>query len=289
MKIGFIGLGIMGEPMCTNIIKKTNYKVYVYDINKDSCERLVEVGAKGATSITQIGQECDVIISMVPKNEHVQMVYNELLNTAHEGQIYIDMSTISPKVSIDIANLAKQKGVVMLDAPVVKSQPAAVAGTLGIYVGGDKATYEKIHNILGCMGSNIIHLGDNGSGLLMKLCHNTLVAQIQNGVNEMMNLALKLGNIDPVTFATAISYGGGQNFYLDAKHKAIAEENYTTAFSVENMNKDVNLTLDLVKEQGITLEGVNLVVERYKEAMDKGYGKEDFCATYKVVNQILSN
>jgi 3-hydroxyisobutyrate dehydrogenase len=285
MNIGFIGLGIMGESMSENIVKKCPQgDVYVYDLNKDKIDQLVDCGAKAADSIAQIGETCDVIISMVPKSEHVVSVYDELLPTVKKGKIYIDMSTISPKVSRQLAVKVKELGAVMLDAPVVKSKPAAISGTLGIYVGGDKEAYEKVKDILECMGNNIIHMGKNGQGLVMKLCHNTLVSQIQNGVNEMVTLATSQGiSIDD--FVTAISYGGGQNFYLDGKANTIKNQDFTTAFSIENMHKDVKLTKDLVKESNLYLCGVDLVNERYDEAMDMGIGKLDFSATYKVVNK----
>ncbi len=287
MKIGFIGLGLMGESMSENIIKKCSQdEVYVYDINEEKINQLVDCGAKGAESIAQIGEVCDVIISMVPKSEHVVSVYNELLSTVKEGKIYIDMSTISPKISRELSKKVKALGGVMLDAPVVKSKPAAISGTLGIYVGGDEKAYQKVKSILGCMGNNIIHLGENGNGLVMKLCHNTLVAQIQNGVNEMITLGSNLG-IDVNDFVTAISYGGGQNFYMDGKAKAIANQDFTTAFSVENMYKDVKLTKELVDEINLDLAGVKLVNERYDDAVNMGLGKLDFSATYKVVNREL--
>lgn len=285
MNIGFIGLGIMGESMSENIVKKCNNdNVYVYDLNSDKVNQLVNCGAKAADSVTQIGEYCDVIISMVPKSEHVLSVYNELFPTVKEGKIYIDMSTISPKVSREISVKIKELGAVMLDAPVVKSKPAAISGTLGIYVGGDKEAFEKVKHILGCMGNNIIHMGENGKGLVMKLCHNTLVSQIQNGVNEMITLGTNQG-ISVDDFVTAISYGGGQNFYLDTKAEAIKNQDFTTAFSIENMHKDVKLTKDLVNESNLDLAGVDLVNQRYDQAIEMGLGKLDFSGTYKVVNK----
>ena len=287
MKIGFIGIGLMGKPMSINIVKKSGMPVMVFDLDKEKVREVVKEGAEEANSIKEIGEKCDVIVSMVPKSEHVISVYNELLVEAKEGKIFIDMSTIDPQVSRELAKKIKEKGAEMLDAPVVKSVPAAETGTLGIYVGGCQETYKKVENILKCMGNNIIYLGSNGSGLVMKLCHNTLVSEIQNGVNEMITLAQKSG-INIENFITAVSYGGAQNFYLDTKGKVIAEENFKTAFSVENMNKDVNLTSNLVKELGLTLPGVEVARNVYSEAMELGYGKEDFSATFKVVNKKIN-
>lgn len=282
MRIGFIGLGLMGEPMSSNIIKKLENEVLVFDIDSEKVKKMETLGATGAVSIKEIGEKADVVISMVPKSEHVQSVYEQLLEVARKNQIFIDMSTIDPKVSINLAKQITEKGAVMLDAPVVKSVPAAEAGVLGIYVGGEQETYNSVKFILECMGNNIIHLGDNGSGLVMKLCHNTLVSQIQNGVNEMITLSQRNG-IPTEDFIKAISYGGGQNFYLDGKGKAIMDNNFATAFSVENMHKDVHLTGNLLDELGLNLPGVRIVQGIYDEAINRGYGKEDFCATIKVV------
>lgn len=284
MKVGFIGLGLMGKPMSINIIKKSGMPVMVFDLDKEKTNQVAAEGAEAASSIKEIAEKCDIIISMVPKSEHVISVYNELLPEAKAGKIFIDMSTIDPQVSRDLAGKIKEKGAEMIDAPVVKSVPAAETGTLGIYVGGAEETYKKVENILKCMGSNIIYLGGNGAGLVMKLCHNTLVSEIQNGVNEMITLAQKNG-ISVEEFMTAVSYGGAQNFYLDTKGKVIAEGNFKTAFSVENMNKDVNLTAGLVKQLGLNLPGVEVARNVYSQAMESGYGKEDFSATFKVVNK----
>lgn len=284
MKIGFIGIGLMGKPMSTNILKKSGKPVMVFDLNKEKVAEMVALGAEAAESIKEIAEKCDVVVSMVPKSEHVKSVYGELFPAVKEGQIFIEMSTIDPEVSRELSKKIANKKASMIDAPVVKSVPAAETGTLGIYVGGNKETFQKVENILRCMGSNIIYLGENGSGLVMKLCHNTLVSEIQNGVNEMITLAQKSG-ISVEEFMTAVSYGGAQNFYLDTKGKVIAEGNFKTAFSVENMNKDVNLTANLVKELGLTLPGVEVARNVYSQAMDLGYGKEDFSATYKVVSK----
>lgn len=282
--IGFIGLGIMGEPMCLNVIRKSGQDVIVYDVNEEQMEKLHKAGAIKATSVKDLGEKSDVIISMVPKSEHVEAVYKELIPVVKEGQILIDMSTISPEVSKALSEMVKEKGAIMLDAPVVKSRPAAEAGLLGIYVGGDIDAFNKVEEILRFMGSNIIHLGDNGSGLVMKLCHNMLVAQIQNGVNEAITLATK-ANIDISKLMTSISYGGGQNFYLDSKGKSIEKGDFTTAFSVENMYKDIYLAKELAEDFGLVLNGIDVVKEVYDKAMAESLGKEDFSATIKIVNR----
>lgn len=282
MKIGFIGLGIMGESMSENIVKKHDDTVYVFDFVKEKVELLVSKGAVACETSVELAEKSDVIISMVPKSEHSRAVYSEILDALDETKTCIDMSTIDPSASIEIAEMVKKTGAGFIDAPVVKSKPAAIAGKLGIYVGGDEQTFEKMRRVLLYMGENVVRMGDNGKGLVMKICHNALVSQIQNGVNETITLAQRNG-ISVSAYAEAISYGGGQNFYLDGKAAPIEKEDYTTAFSVENMAKDVHICMELAKECGLDMLGEQNACNVYDKALELGYGKEDFCATIKVV------
>ncbi|AIJ08509.1 MULTISPECIES: NAD(P)-dependent oxidoreductase [Edwardsiella] len=280
--IGFIGLGLMGEAMSKNIVNAFSGNVVVYDLNPEAVNRLVAYGAQAAVSIADVAQQADVIISMVPRSEHVLDVYQQLLPHLHAGQITIDMSTIDPSVSMDISAEVAKTGAVMLDAPVVKSVPAAVKAELGIYVGGDKAAWGKVKPVLAMMGNNQIHMGENGRGLVMKIIHNLMVAGIQNSVNEMLTTADRYG-IDKTDFHTAISYGGATNWYLDSKINSLIAEDYRTAFSLQNMAKDVNIMKTLLQESGLTLPGVDVVKAVYDRGIESGLGGEDFCATFKVV------
>lgn len=282
MKIGFVGLGIMGESMCENIVKKHDDKVYVFDFVKEKVEKLVAVGAVACGSSKEVAENVDVFITMVPKSEHSRSVYEEILPVLGAGKTCIDMSTIDPSVSVEISEKVKATGAEFIDAPVVKSKPAAIAGKLGIYVGGSQEAYEAMRPILLYMGENVIRMGDNGKGLVMKICHNALVSQIQNGVNETMTLAGKNG-IDIPLYAEAISYGGAGNWYLDSKKDVLAKEDFTTAFSIENEHKDVHICLNLAKECGVKMPGEENAVRVYDKAMEMGIGKEDFSATIKVV------
>ncbi len=282
MNIGFVGLGIMGAPMCENILKKSGAAVYVYNRTPAKAEPLAAMGAVVCGSAREVAGQADIFITMVPTAADSRAVYESILPALDETKLCIDMSTIEPSVSVELASLVRTRGAEFIDAPVVKSRPAAVAGTLGIYVGGPEAAFERALPILRCMGSNILRMGDNGKGLVMKICHNALVSQIQNGVNETATLAAKNG-IDILTFAEAISYGGGQNMYLDTKKAAIAAEDYTTAFSVKNMHKDVGICVNLAREAGIAMPGEENALRVYDEAMTLGLGDEDFCATAKVV------
>lgn len=282
MKIGFIGLGIMGESMCENIVKKHNDYVYCSDLNKEQVKKLEKAGALGCADNIEVAKNADVIITMVPKSEHVKAVYTELLPYIDESKICIDMSTIDPSVSVEVSKMIKAKDAQFADAPVVKSKPAAIAGELGILVGCDEELFEVIKPILLYMGCNVIRMGKNGKGLVMKICHNTLCAEIQNGVNETLILAKKMG-ISPEDYHTAISYGGAQCFYLDAQWQNIRDENWATAFSLENEHKDLGICQRLAEQEQVDMPAMNYVKSVYDKGMEAGIGKEDWRATYKIV------
>lgn len=285
MKIGFIGLGIMGESMSANIVRKHDDKVFVSDLNKAQVEKLAQLGAVGCGSNLEVAENADVIITMVPKSEHVRAVYTELLPALDSSKICIDMSTIDPSVSVECGRLVGTKGAQWADAPVVKSKPAAIDGTLGILVGCDEALYPVIEPILRYMGCNVIRMGERGRGITMKICHNALVAAIQNGVNETLGLARKLGiSIDD--FATAVSYGGAGNFYLESQKENLKAENWSTAFSLENEHKDLSIAERLADAEGLAMPGLRTCKAVYDKGMEMGLGKQDFRTTYKIVNDI---
>lgn len=282
MKIGFIGLGIMGESMCENVIKKHDDVVYAYDVVAEKTAKMAALGAVPCESASELAQKSDVIITMVPKSEHSRAVYEGILDVLCEGKTCIDMSTIDPSVSVELSEKVKATGARFMDASVVKSKPAAIAGKLGIYMGGDEEVCAAMKPILSYMGEHVVRMGGNGKGLVMKICHNALVSQIQNGVNETITLAAANG-IGVQEFATAISYGGGQNFYLDSKKDAIEKEDFATAFSVENMYKDINICMTLAGQCGVEMPGEANARAVYERVIEAGCAKEDFSATIKAV------
>ena len=291
MNIGFIGLGIMGAPMSKNILNgsaKNNRdtQLTVYNRSPGAYAELESLGAKIAESAAEVARNSEYIFTMLPTGQDVAKIYDELLAQPNEMQqeaqpnkIFVDMSTIEPDVSRRLAQKVAAAGSVMLDAPVVKSQAAAIAGRLGIYVGGERWAFEKVRPILEYIGNEIFYLGGNGAGLVMKICHNMLVGQIQNGVNEMLCLAQKFG-IPVSVFAQAVQAGGADNAYLRNKSESIEAGDFTTAFSVRNMNKDVHIAQQLAQSQGLVLPGAENVVRVYEKAMRQNLGDLDFSASF---------
>lgn len=282
MKIGFIGLGIMGGAMSANLIKKSKQDVFVFDFDETKVATSVSIGAHACTSSAEVVKNTDVIFTSVPKAEHVRAVHESVYDMIKPGQIFIDMSTIAPKDSVALGKKINEYGAQFLDVPIVKSKQQAIDGTLGIYVGGPKDAYEKVEPLLELLGSDIVYMGESGKGITMKILHNMMVGEIQNGVNEMLLLAEKNG-IDWQTFLKAISIGGANNFYIQTKAKAIGERKFDTAFSIANMRKDVGIALDMVNDQEINLPGVALVNKIYQQAVDRNLGNLDFSASFKVV------
>lgn len=278
----------MGGAMSANLVKHSGEEVYVFDFNQDKIDKLVEIGAHGCTSSEEVVKNADVIFTSVPKAEHVKAVHESVYNVIKKGQIFIDMSTISPKDSVALGKKLNEYGAEFLDIPIVKSKQQAIDGTLGIYVGGPESAYKKVIPLLNVLGSDTVYMGDNGKGITMKILHNMLVGEIQNGVNEIMLLAEKNG-IDWETFLKAVSIGGANNFYIQTKAEAIGNRKFDTAFSINNMKKDVGIAKDMVEEQDLKLPGVDLVNKIYQQAVDDDLGDEDFSASFKVVEKDAQN
>ncbi len=291
MNIAFIGLGIMGRRMSANLARKLMGKLVIADAVPGAAEALAEewksAGALSMSVVTaksnaEAAAGADVVITMVPRTEDVQAVYKEILPVLSKDAVCIDMSTIDPSASAALAEEVRKTGADFMDAPVVKSAAAAESGTLGIYMGGNEETCKKARPVLECMGSEILYLGKNGSGLVMKLCHNALATQIQNGVNETLSVAKSCG-IDPALYAAAIGMGGAKCAYLDNHVAMFAADDYPAAFTVKNAAKDVGLFIRLASEQGFAAPGEELVSCVYEEALAKGLGSMDWGATIRVV------
>ncbi len=284
MKIGFIGLGIMGESMCENIVKKHNDTVYCNDHKDSQIKKLEALGCVGCYSNLEIAEKADIIITMIPTGKHVKEAYREMLPALSEGKICIDMSTIEPRVSVEVALEVKKTGAQFADCPVVRSKADAIKGTLGVLVGCEEKLFSVIEPVLSYMGCKIIYMGENGKGLYAKICHNTLVAQIQNGVNETLLLAQKLGiSID--NFADAVAAGGANNSYMAVQREKLKNEDWTTAFSMENMYKDISICNEIAEEENFSMPGMKAAREALGKGIEKGWAKEDFRKTYLIVKE----
>lgn len=281
IKVGFIGLGVMGTPMCENIVKG-GYEVFAYDVSEKALLNAESFGVKALKNAEEVVKAADVTITMLPNGDIVKGVLESVEDAFTFGKIYIDMSTINFSSVEEIVNRLKNRSVAVLDAPVVKSKAAAISGDLGILVGGEKAYYEQVLPLLKRMGKNTIYMGKNGSGYLAKVCHNMLVGEISVAVSETLTLAKTLG-LDVEDFVTAVSYGGGQNFYMDGKAKAIVKDDYSCNFALGYEYKDLNLAKELEEKSGLDLSGLENALKKYEEGVKAGYSSDDFCKIIKTI------
>jgi len=261
-KIGFIGLGIMGKPMAMNLIK-AGYKLTVYDIRPEPVKEVVSAGAKEGKSSSDVSVQSEVVITMLPNSPDVKKAVlgeNGVLEGAKAGMILIDMSSIAPLVSKEVAAEAQKKGVEMLDAPVSGGEPKAKDGTLSIMVGGKKEVFEQVEEILKVMGASAVLVGDIGSGNTTKLANQIIVALNIAAMSEAMVLATKAG-VDPERVYKAIRGGLAGSTVLDAKVPLALDGNFKPGFRIELHIKDLANALDTAHEIGVPVPLAGGVME----------------------------
>jgi len=261
-KIGFVGLGIMGKPMAQNLVK-AGHELTVYDIVSPRVEELVKAGARKGASSKEVAARSDIVITMLPNSPHVREAVlgpHGVLEGAKRGTILIDMSSIAPLASREIAAKVEEKGVAMLDAPVSGGEPKAIAGTLAIMVGGPEDVFEKVKGILGAMGSSVTRVGDIGSGNVAKLANQIIVALNIAAVSEAMVLATKAG-VDPEKVFQAIRGGLAGSAVLEAKMPLALQRNFKPGVRTELHIKDMANALDTAHELGVPVPLSSVVME----------------------------
>ena len=244
MNVGFIGLGIMGRPMATNLLK-AGFALVVYD-KFAKFDDLIALGAKAGASNRDVAARSEVIITMLPNSPHVREAVlgaEGVLEGAQAGTILVDMSSIAPSASQEICAAAKDKGVVMLDAPVSGGEPKAIEGTLAIMVGGDSKAFEWVRSILEKMGSSVVHVGGIGAGNVTKLANQIIVALNIAAVSEAFVLATKAG-VSPEAVFNAIKGGLAGSTVMNAKVPMILDGNFKPGFRIELHIKDLQNALD---------------------------------------------
>ena len=275
-KVGFIGLGIMGKPMASNLLSK-GYQVTVNDINETAVQSLVESGADSVKTPKELAERCDVIITMLPANKHVKQVVleeNGILSAAKPGLVIIDMSSITPVVSKEIASFAAEKGVEMLDAPVSGGEPKAKDGTLAIMVGGKEEVFEQVNDILYTMGTEVTLVGGNGSGTTAKLANQVIVNLNIAAMSEALVLASKAG-IDVEKMYQAIRGGLAGSAVLDAKVPLILDRNFVAGGRIDINMKDITNVIDTAHEIGVPMPLSSQLLEIFHALKVDGKSSDD--------------
>ncbi len=279
MKIGFIGLGIMGKPMSKNLLK-AGYSVVILDHHKDTTDELVAAGAEKADTPKAVAAQSDIIITMLPNSPQVKDVAlgeNGIIAGAKEGAILIDMSSIAPLASREISEALAVKKILMLDAPVSGGEPKAIEGTLSVMVGGDKAIFDKCYEVLKSMAGSVVHTGDIGAGNVTKLANQVIVALNIAAMSEALVLATKAG-VDPDLVYQAIRGGLAGSTVLDAKAPMVMDRNFKPGFRIDLHIKDLANALDTSHEIGAQLPLTAAVMEIMQALRADGHGQSDHSA-----------
>ncbi|CNB73393.1 putative 2-hydroxy-3-oxopropionate reductase [Yersinia frederiksenii] len=279
MKIGFIGLGIMGKPMSKNLLK-AGYSLTVLDRNTAVLDELLSAGASLAATPKALAAECDIIITMLPNSPHVKEVVlgeNGVIEGAKPGTVLIDMSSIAPLVSREISEALAEKQVAMLDAPVSGGEPKAIDGTLSVMVGGDKAVFDQCFEVMKAMGGSVVHTGDIGAGNVTKLANQVVVALNIAAMSEALVLATKAG-VNPDLVFQAIRGGLAGSTVLEAKAPMVMDRNFKPGFRIDLHIKDLANALDTSHGVGAQLPLTAAVMEMMQALKADGLGTADHSA-----------
>lgn len=280
MKIGFIGIGAMGKPMARNLLT-AGYDLTVYDVNKNAVTEMVAQGAREAATPRDLAAGVEAVITMLPNYNIVKACLegqDGVLAGAREGTVIIDMSSVAPVQTQEMAKLAKQKGLSYIDAPVSGGVAGAEKGTLTIMVGGEGEIVEKVMPILRTMGKKIYHVGPVGSGDTVKLVNNLLLGINMAAVAEAMVLGVKAG-LDPKVLLDIISSSSGRSYALEAKVPGfIMQGNFEPGFAIDLQYKDLELAIQTAKELKVPMLLTTLAQQIFEQARAAGMGGKDISA-----------
>ncbi len=289
MKIGFIGLGIMGRPMAKNLIK-AGHDLVVLDMNKAAVEELTAAGASSASTPAEVAGQTDLIITMLPNSPHVKTVAlgeNGLIESAASGKTLIDMSSIAPGASQEVEAALAEKGMEMLDAPVSGGEPKAIDGTIAVMVGGKKEVFDKYKDVLDAMAGSVVYVGKIGAGNTTKLCNQVVVALNIAAVSEAMVLAKKAG-VDPDLVYQAIRGGLAGSTVMDAKAPMMMDRNFKPGFRIDLHIKDMTNALETSRAVGVPLPLAAQAMEIMQAIKQDGCGVEDHSSIVKFYEKLAN-
>jgi len=286
-KIGFIGLGIMGKHMSKNLIN-AGYSLCVYDLNRSAVEELVNYGATGCSSSKEVAESSEIVITMVPDSPDVEQVALGplgIMEGAHDGLIFVDMSTISPATSKKVANLLKAKGVICLDAPVSGGETGAMNAALSIMVGGQEDHFMLVEPILKFLGKTITHCGELGSGQTVKACNQIQVALNFIGMAEAFVLGTKAG-VDPAIILKVLSGGYAQNRVMDVRGPKIIQGEFEPGFKSRFHYKDLNIIMNTARDLNVPLPATAIAHELFNALISSGRGDLDHSAVINIIEDL---
>ena len=285
--IGWIGTGVMGESMCSYVMKLAK-ETFVYNRTKSKAQTLLDKGAVWCESPQEVAQKADIIFSIIGYPKDVEEVYlgeNGLINSAKTGNILVDMTTSSPTLAREIYNKAKEKGISVLDAPVTGGDIGAKNGTLVIMVGGDKKVFEEVKPYFDEMGSVVSFMGEAGLGQHTKLANQIGIAGSIIGTCEALLYAAKAG-VDLEQFIETIRGGSAGSWQLTNMGPRIVQENFEPGFYIKHFIKDMKLALDECEKMNLKLRGLELVYSIYEKLKNTPQENLGIQGLYKVLQEM---
>ncbi|HEX2923176.1 MAG TPA: NAD(P)-dependent oxidoreductase [Chloroflexota bacterium] len=276
MKLGFVGLGNMGCPIALNLIR-AGHDLTVFDLSAGAVQRLVAAGAIAADSAAAVAEAGEIVLSSLPNPAAVEAVYlgqGGLIEGARPGQLFVDLSSISPSVAKKVASAFAAKDAAMMDAPVSGGVKGATEATLAIMVGGSADAFQRAVPVLNCIGKNVFHVGPVGTSSTIKILNQLLVGINNAAVTEMIVLGRAAG-MDLAQVKEVIDASSGWSRILETEFPKAMNRDFDTGFGVDLMAKDLRLARDLGKELGVDLPAVQMAVSHFEQASAAGLGKKD--------------
>ncbi|MBN1811786.1 MAG: 2-hydroxy-3-oxopropionate reductase [Anaerolineae bacterium] len=287
--IGFIGLGIMGKPMALNLLK-AGYSLVVHSRSRPPVDEVVAAGAAEAFSPAEVAQRSDLVITMLPDSPDVEKVAlgaNGIVEGAHEGLIYVDMSTIAPSVAVKVGEALAEKGVRCLDAPVSGGDVGAQKGTLSIMVGGDQSTFDEVQPVFEVLGKSAVLCGPLGAGQTVKACNQVLVAVTIAGVSEALVLGAKAG-VDPSKIVQVLSGGLARCGVLENRGQRMVRGDFEPGFRIRLHYKDLNIVRQTSKDYGVPLPITASVHELFATAIAQELGDLDHSGLLRILENLAA-
>ncbi|HEV7636204.1 MAG TPA: NAD(P)-dependent oxidoreductase [Bradyrhizobium sp.] len=273
--IGFIGLGVMGEPICRNLVKKSGARVVAFDLAPEPLARLRDEGADVAVAVGDVVKQSDLVLLCLPSAKHVRGVFEAdgILTNIRPGQVVVDLGTSAVNQTRDFAKQLQAKGAAWADAPIARTRQAARDGTLSVMVGATAELFAAIEPLIRCFATDVTRCGDVGAGQVTKILNNMVLFQTVNALAEAVAVAKRSG-VDAALLLDTLSKGSADSFAL-RNHgiKAIVPGNFPErAFSTEYALKDLSYALELAGDAGVEIRGAELIGKVLQEAIDAGDG-----------------
>ena len=277
-QIGFIGLGVMGEPICRNLARKSGAPVLAFDLSKEPLERLAADGVKAVASPAEVMEQCDVVFLSLPSGEVVAKLSrdaNGLLANARAGQVVVDLSTSSVNTTRELSSEFESKGAHLVDAPVARTRAAAEAGTLAVFVGATPELFEQVRPLIATFAADIALCGPVGCGQVLKILNNMMLFEHVVALSEAKNIGERAGG-DPTVLFNTLTQGSADSFALrNHGMKAVLPGEFPErAFSVKYAQKDLHYALQLADETGVDARGAKIVDEWFNQAIASGAGEQ---------------